>query len=50
MSAHAAFILAAYLLTLAVIGGAALAILLDYRNLRRALSKLPPRDGDEPRP
>jgi heme exporter protein CcmD len=49
MSPHTPFILGAYLLTLLVVGGVALAIVLDYRALRRALSSLPPREGDEPR-
>ncbi len=50
MSAHEGFILAAYVLTLAVIGGSALVIMLDYRALRRALAKLPTRESaDESR-
>ena len=37
---HVGFIVAAYAVTALVIGGTTLKILLDYRNLKQALSKL----------
>ena len=37
---HIGFILAAYLVTAAVVGGAAVAVLLDRRALTRALRRL----------
>ena len=43
MSQHALFILASYALAGAVIGGLTLALILEHRNLRRALAKLPQR-------
>jgi heme exporter protein CcmD len=42
---HATFIFASYAITALVIGGMIGWTLLDYRNLRRALDKLPNRDG-----
>jgi heme exporter protein CcmD len=42
---HATFIFASYAITALVIGGMIGWTLLDYRNLRRALEKLPNRDG-----
>lgn len=49
MSAHAWFILASYVIALLTIGGAALAIVLDYRSLKRALGKLPASPDEEAR-
>lgn len=42
---HATFIFASYAITALVIGGMIVWTLLDYRNLRRALDKLPKRHG-----
>jgi heme exporter protein CcmD len=47
MSAHAWFILASYAIATLAIGGAALAIVLDYRALKRALGKLPASPDEE---
>jgi heme exporter protein CcmD len=49
MSAHGWFILASYAVTTLAIGGAALAIVLDYRALKRALDKLPASPDEEAR-
>ena len=49
MSAHAWFILASYAIATLAIGGAALAIVLDYRALKRALDKLPASPDEEAR-
>jgi len=49
MSDHAAFILAAFLIAGAVVAVMLGAIILDHRNLKRALAKFPPRgEGDAP--
>ena len=42
---HATFIFASYAITALVIGGMIAWTMLDYRNLRNALDKLPKRDG-----
>jgi heme exporter protein CcmD len=42
---HGTFIFASYAITALVLGGVIGWTLLDYRNLRRALDKLPNRDG-----
>ena len=47
MSAHAAFIAAAYGIAALAIGGMIAAILLDHRALKKALSRFPARAGDE---
>lgn len=46
---HFAFIFASYAVTALVIGGMIAWTLLDYRNLRQALDKLPKRDQDDAR-
>jgi heme exporter protein CcmD len=45
VSAHGAYILAAYAVTAVVVGGLTLTILLQHRALRRALDALPRRDA-----
>ena len=42
---HIGFILAAYAVTFAVVGGTAVAVLLDRRSLRRTLERLEARAG-----
>ena len=49
MSAHGLFILASYAIAALTIGGAALAVLLDYRALKRALDALPASPDEEAR-
>ncbi|MGE3246639.1 MAG: heme exporter protein CcmD [Beijerinckiaceae bacterium] len=46
MGQHAAFILIAYGLTGVAIAGLAGVIIFEYRKLRAALAKFPPREGD----
>ncbi len=46
MGKHAGFIAAAYAVTGVAVSALILYIIADYRRLRRALSKFPPRDGD----
>ena len=47
MSDHAEFIIAAFLIAGAVVAVMLGAIILDYRGLKRALAKFPPRgEGD----
>ena len=47
MSQHGLFILFAYGVTGVAIAGLVAYVLADYRWLRRALAKFPPREGDE---
>lgn len=49
MSAHLWFVFASYSIAILAIGGAALAIVLDYRALKRALGKLPASPDEEAR-
>lgn len=44
---HFAYIFASYALTALVIGAMIAWTVLDYRRLRRALDKLPRRDGEQ---
>ena len=50
MGPHAGFILAAYLVTALVLGGAIAAILLDLRSQRRVLAALSARLAERPGP
>lgn len=47
MSTHAAFVAFSYGVTLLVIAAMIGAILMDYRRLKRALSRFPQREGEE---
>lgn len=49
MSAHFWFVFASYAIAALAIGGAALAIVLDHRALKRALGKLPASVDEETR-
>lgn len=47
MSTHAAFVAFSYGVTFAVIAFIIGAIMMDYRSLKRALSRFPQRDSEE---